>query len=91
MTRMLPLYVLLLAATAARALTFSPALDVDMSKNSLWFDERPRRLGWLLLLLPVLAVLLVAVGTNLWRDQAPRVAVPAVVRCNWSHARPAQK
>lgn len=49
-----------------------------MSKNSLWFDERPRHLGWLLLLLPVLAVLLVAVGTNLWRDQAPRVAVPAV-------------
>ena len=49
-----------------------------MNKNSLWFDERPRHLGWLLLLLPVLAVLLVAVGTNLWRDQAPRVAVPAV-------------
>lgn len=49
-----------------------------MSKNSLWFDDRPRHLGWLLLLLPVLAVLLVAVGTNLWRDQAPRVAVPAV-------------
>lgn len=49
-----------------------------MSKNSLWFDERPRHLGWLLLLLPVLAVLLVAVGTHLWRDQASRAAVPAV-------------
>lgn len=49
-----------------------------MSKNSLWFDERPRHLGWLLLLLPVLAVLLVAVGTNHWRDPAPRAAVPAV-------------
>ncbi|QAZ40715.1 hypothetical protein C1M51_15480 [Methylibium sp. Pch-M] len=49
-----------------------------MSRNSLWFDERPRHLGWLLLLLPVLAVLLVAVGTNLWRDQPSRAAVPAV-------------
>lgn len=49
-----------------------------MSRNSLWFDERPRHLGWLLLLLPVLAVLLVAVGTNLWRDQPSPAPVPAV-------------
>jgi hypothetical protein len=54
------------------------SIDADMSKNSLWFDERPRHLGWLLLLLPILAVLLVAVGTNLWRDQVPRAKVPAI-------------